>query len=123
MDWLPGSMKGVLVTATSCGAALLGGAKVATAALSYSGFTSVGPAAGSYAAAWMSSIASASGGAVPAGSVFATIQSLAMTQAAGVLGATTLIGGGLLGGGVLGGVLYFAGQKLCETDMISKICT
>ncbi|KAJ7296318.1 hypothetical protein O6H91_03G035200 [Diphasiastrum complanatum] len=113
MGWLQSSTKGVIGGATSCGGVLLGGAKAAGALLTFSGFTSTGPAAGSYAAAWMSSVATVSGGAVPAGSLFASIQSLAM---GGVLGATSAIGGGLLVGGVLGGALYFAGQKICKTN-------
>lgn len=43
------------------------------------GFTSVGPAAGSYAAAWMSSVATATGGGVAGGTLYATLQSAAMT--------------------------------------------
>lgn len=50
----------------------------APAALSYVGFTSVGPAAGTVAANMMSAAAIANGGAVPAGSVVSGLQSLAM---------------------------------------------
>lgn len=54
----------------------------AVVALKGIGFGSVGPAAGSYAAAWMSSIATASGtGGVAAGSLYAFLQSTAMTTA------------------------------------------
>lgn len=35
--------------------------------LNWVGFTAAGPAAGTWAAAWMSSVATAAGGAVPAG--------------------------------------------------------
>ncbi|PRW56976.1 hypothetical protein C2E21_3803 [Chlorella sorokiniana] len=42
------------------------------------GFSSAGPVAGSAAASWMSATAVASGGAVQAGNVYATVQSFAM---------------------------------------------
>ena len=42
------------------------------------GFTSVGPAAGSSAATWMSSVADANGRAVPAGCFYACVQCFAM---------------------------------------------
>lgn len=57
------------------------------------GFTAVGPAAGSWAAAWMSSVAIANGGAVPAGSLYACVQSFAMGGAMlGCLPAVVTIG-------------------------------
>ncbi|KAK6525889.1 hypothetical protein TWF281_010933 [Arthrobotrys megalospora] len=49
--------------------------------LGYVGFSATGPVAGSYAAAWQSSI-----GVVQAGSVFATLQAAAMTSTASVAG-------------------------------------
>jgi hypothetical protein len=52
---------------------------VAAIALTKVGFTSLGPAAGSFAAQWMSSIALANGGGVAAGSLYATLQAAAMT--------------------------------------------
>ena len=51
----------------------------AVVALKGIGFTSVGPAAGSYAAAWMSSLAASGGGGVASGSLYAGLQSAAMT--------------------------------------------
>ena len=56
----------------SCLAAIgVGGICVGGGALSLLGFTSTGIAAGSWAATWMASF----GGAVPAGSLFASLQS------------------------------------------------
>jgi hypothetical protein len=62
-----------------------GAGKVAAAegaALNAIGFTAIGPAAGSYASKWMSSIALANGVGVSAGSLYATAQSAAMGGAA-----------------------------------------
>lgn len=42
------------------------------------GFAATGPTAGSPAAAWQSAVAVRSGGGVPAGSTFSTVQSAAM---------------------------------------------
>lgn len=70
----------------------------APAALGWVGFTSVGPAAASYASAWQASI-----GAVKAGSVFAWFQSAAMGgTAATQIAAVGAAGAGLAaaGGGV-----------------------
>jgi hypothetical protein len=52
------------------------------AALNAIGFTALGPAAGSHAAAWMSSIALANGVGVSAGSLYPTAQAAAMGSAA-----------------------------------------
>lgn len=60
-------------------------------ALGWAGFSSLGPVAGSSAAAWMSSIAVANGGGVAAGSLYAWCQSAAMGGAA-VVGAPVAIG-------------------------------
>lgn len=51
----------------------------AVVALNTVGFTRRGPAAGTYAAAWMSSIAEGGGG-VAAGTVYTSLQSAAMTM-------------------------------------------
>lgn len=51
----------------------------AVLALKAFGFTSLGPAAGSLAAKWMSSIAVVKGGGIAAGSVYAVLQHSAMT--------------------------------------------
>jgi hypothetical protein len=61
--------------------------------LGWLGFTATGPAAGSYAASWMASIAAANGGGVAAGSLYAWCQSVAMGGAAAV---------GWLGAGIAG---------------------
>ncbi len=50
--------------------------------LYFLGFSSTGPVAGTYAAGWMSSIATAGSGGVVSGSAFATCQSIAMGGAA-----------------------------------------
>jgi hypothetical protein len=47
-------------------------------ALSWAGFSSLGPVAASSAAAWMSSAAAANGGGVAAGSLYACCQSVAV---------------------------------------------
>ena len=57
-------------------AALKSGAAIT---LSMAGFTASGPAVGSLAAQWMSAIAVANGGAVPAGGMYAALQAAAMT--------------------------------------------
>ena len=54
------------------------------------GFTSSGIAAGSWAAAWMASFP---GGAAPAGSVFATLQSAGATGGTSWSVVTTAVGG------------------------------
>lgn len=65
---------------------------LAPVALGAAGFTAVGPAAGSLAASWMSAIATANGGGVAAGTLYATLQSMAM-------GGAALPVGGLAAGG------------------------
>lgn len=78
------------VVMASSGALGAGAAFVLTPlVLSMAGFSAVGPAAGSWAAAWQSTMP-----LVAQGSLFASLQSTAM---AGV-GATTLISGSALGG-------------------------
>lgn len=82
---------------------LLGGAgigvlvlnPVGLAVLSAAGFTSIGPAAGSIAAAWMSS-----SGGVAAGSLYALLQSTAMTGGGWLLGTASTSCVGAAGGGL-----------------------
>ncbi|PNH09479.1 Interferon alpha-inducible protein 27-like protein 1 [Tetrabaena socialis] len=61
------------------------------------GFAAAGPVAGSFAATWMSWIASVGGGGVKAGSLYATLQSAGM---AGLSATAALTVGGVL---VVGG--------------------
>ena len=72
-----------------------------TVPLYFLGFSSSGPMAGSFAAGWMSSIATAGSGGVLSGSAYATCQSIAMGGAAA--------GGGLLAGlGAVGAAIIAA---------------
>jgi hypothetical protein len=77
---------------------------VAPVVLSAVGFTTIGPAAGSYAASWMSSI-----GVVQAGSIYSGIQSVAMGGAY----ATTVNGttGAVLGGATTWGLNRLFGRS------------
>lgn len=59
------------------------GVGVPAAMLGYAGFTALGPAAGSIAASWMSSIAIGNGIGVVTGSAYAVLQSAAMGGVAG----------------------------------------
>jgi len=70
---------------------------VGTLALKAVGFTAIGPAAGSYAAAWMSSTAIANGGAVAAGSLYSVVQATAMGGGV-LLGAPALLTTGAVAG-------------------------
>jgi hypothetical protein len=81
-----------LVTAGVVGAAATGGFLLVPPLLSVAGFTAIGPAAGSFAASWMSSI-----GVVQAGSAYGVIQSVAMggAYATTVQGGAAAITGGL----------------------------
>jgi len=76
---------------------------VGTAGLNLLGFTAIGPAAGSYAAAWMSSAAIANGGAVAAGSAYSVVQATAMTGGI-LLGAPTVLAAGAVVGAGAGAV-------------------
>lgn len=67
-----------LVTFALCAAGATALALASPVALTSMGFTTIGPAAGSFAARWMAGVAIANGGAVPAGSMYATLQSAAM---------------------------------------------
>ncbi len=60
--------------------------------LGWLGFTAVGPAAGSIAAAWQASIAAATGVGVVAGSSFAVLQSFAMGGASLASAAASSLG-------------------------------
>ncbi len=60
--------------------------------LYFLGFSSTGPMAGSYAAWWMSSIATAGSGGVVSGSAYAMCQSIAMGGAAAGGGVWTGLG-------------------------------
>jgi hypothetical protein len=73
-------------------------------ALGWAGFSSLGPVAGSSAAAWMSSIAAANGGGVAAGSLYACCQSVAM-------GGTAVLGGGAVMGVAVGGYGAYEAAK------------
>lgn len=73
-------------------------------ALSWAGFSSLGPVAGSSAAAWMSSAAAANGGGVAAGSLYACCQSVAM-------GGTAVLGGGAVIGVAVGGYGVYEAAK------------
>ena len=66
--------------------------------LYFIGFSSTGPVAGSIAAGWMSSIASAGAGGVAAGSSFAICQSIAMggSAAGGVLASLGAVGAAIV---------------------------
>lgn len=77
---------------------------LAPMALGAAGFTTLGPAAGSFAASWMSTIATANGGGVAAGSLYATLQSMAM-------GGTVLPVGSLAAGGAC---TYIAGSGVVK---------
>ncbi|KAG0590620.1 hypothetical protein M758_1G103200 [Ceratodon purpureus] len=84
----------------AAGGALVGGAIAASEGLVLNGigFTTVGPAAGSYAAAWMSSIALGNGVGVATGSVYAGLQSAGMSGAA-ILGGPLVIACSVAGAG------------------------
>ena len=75
-DFLVKNPVSCVVGGAAGAAAVVVGAPVIVGAL---GFTSIGPAAGSFAAAKMSAIALAGNGGVTAGSSYALIQSAAMT--------------------------------------------
>uniref|UniRef100_A0A3B3TZN6 Interferon alpha-inducible protein 27-like protein 2A n=1 Tax=Poecilia latipinna TaxID=48699 RepID=A0A3B3TZN6_9TELE len=89
----------ILVTVAAC--SVVGGAALAApVVLGAVGFTSIGIAAGSYAAGMMSSVAIANGGGVAAGSLVAILQS------AGMAGLGTAATAGVAGaGGAVGGLL------------------
>lgn len=87
------------ITAVSLG--LFGAASLVNPALGIAGFSALGPAAGSAAAAWQSSV-----GIVQAGSLFAWCQSAAMGgAAAGTIVAAQGVAGGVAGFAALGGIL------------------
>lgn len=65
---------------------------MASLILGWLGFTAVGPAAGSIAAAWQASIIAATGAGVPAGSSFAVLQSFAMGGASLASAAASSLG-------------------------------
>jgi hypothetical protein len=95
-----------LVGAVGAGAA----AATEVALLNAIGFTALGPAAGSYVAGWMSSIALANGVGVSAGSLFAAAQAAAM-------GGTALVGAPIVVGTVAACALVGAiakAVKLCK---------
>ncbi|KAI3656946.1 hypothetical protein MP638_004437 [Amoeboaphelidium occidentale] len=103
-------------TAVSAGAVASTG--LTYGAISCAGFTAIGPAAGSYAAAWMSSFAVSNGVGVVAGSTYATLQSAMMV---GFL--TSPVGLGVMTVGAaagIGGYLWTgnstAGETLTETE-------
>lgn len=88
---LPSSVGGVPICYYSCLASVGAAALFGTAAiLPVLGFTSSGITAGSWAATWMASF----GGAVPAGSMFATFQSAGMTGATAKLAAAATCSAG-----------------------------
>jgi len=97
---------GGIERAVFAGSAVLGGAgavAIAPAAVSAIGFASTGIASGSTAAGWMSSVAIANGGGVPAWSFVAGLQSvgaagLSTWTAAGM----TVLGAAAFGGAVIG---------------------
>ncbi|KAL9618146.1 MAG: hypothetical protein Q9160_007096 [Pyrenula sp. 1 TL-2023] len=110
--------------AAATGLVVSGASLAAQAALGWAGFTSVGPAAGSYAAGWQASI-----GLVNAGSPFAWCQSAAMGGAA----AAQVTSVGVAGAGVAavaGGVglgqaaMKKSSERLEENpDLIDKFRT
>jgi hypothetical protein len=94
-SWRSKSLAGLAKSAARVGTGALAVQAGAQAgiplALGWAGFSSLGPVAGSSAAAWMSSIAVANGGGVAAGSLYAWCQSAAMGGAA-VVGAPMALG-------------------------------
>jgi hypothetical protein len=92
---------------------------VGLAALSAAGFTSIGPAAGSSAALWMSSIAASSGVGVQAGSLYALFQSTAMTGGGWLLGAPVT---STVGAAVGGGWAWLSSKLRRTTTSSSKGC-
>ena len=77
IDWIS-SASWALVPAIAGGAIMCGGVPLLLGAI---GFSPAGPVAGAWAAAWASSITVANGIGVPAGSLYAILQSTAMTEA------------------------------------------
>ena len=75
-----------------------------TQAVSWFGFTKAGIAAGSCAAAWMSSTAIASGGGVAAGSAVSTMQAAAAT---GAIGGPVGVAVGVTVAGAVAGVKFY----------------
>ena len=71
----------VVAVGTTAAVALPAVQTAAVVVLKTIGFSAAGPVANTLAASWMSSTAVAAGGAVPAGSVYAGVQSAAMTLA------------------------------------------
>jgi len=65
---------------------------MASLILGWVGFTALGPAAGSIAAAWQASIAAATGVGVVSGSCFAVLQSFAMGGASLASAAASSLG-------------------------------
>ncbi|XP_061599767.1 interferon alpha-inducible protein 27-like protein 2A [Cololabis saira] len=95
-SWIRGTMGLLTYIAVAAGA---GGAVVsAPFVLGAAGFTSVGIAAGSYAAGMMSTAAIANGGGVAAGSAVALLQSAGMAGMSGAATAAVASAGGTVGG-------------------------
>jgi len=102
---------------SAIGLGLFGVASLINPALGIAGFTALGPAAGSAAAAWQSSI-----GLVQAGSFFAWCQSAAMGgAAAGAVAAAQGVGGAVVGVAALGGILKNSMDELAAKQMIWKL--
>ena len=101
----------VIVGAVGAGA-IAGGALTVVAlpaAVAAVGFTAAGPAAGSLAASWMSAAAIAGNGGVAAGSMFATVQSAAMTGA--FASSTVAAAGSAVGGCTSAAAKFLWSQK------------
>jgi hypothetical protein len=104
--------------ATAVSAAAVASTGLTYGAISSAGFTAIGPAAGSYAAAWMSSIAVSNGVGVVAGSTYATLQSAMMV---GFLTSPVGLGAMTVGAAAgIGGYLWIrnetAGETLNQTE-------
>lgn len=111
--WGWGTKASVLATAPAAAhVAVVGGINAA-------GFTASGIAAGSTAASWMSTVAIANGGAVPAGSTIAFLQSCGATMALTpppVLGVLAVAGVAAIGGKLAMRVLRRKGNQNAATQ-------
>lgn len=99
---------------TAIGLGIFGLASLVSPALGIVGFSTLGPAAGTAAAAWQSSV-----GIVQAGSIFAWCQSVAMGgSATGAIVAAQGVGVGVVGLATLEGMLVGSRNEQAEKEFI-----